>query len=94
MNGSEKDPQLTLLQEPQEKESVPEEMPLGFSGGEQLRSVRKLKGLSLQEVSDVLMVRKLYLSAIEEERMKDLPEAVYAKGVYQGIRPAAGTRPG
>lgn len=48
--------------------------------GEILAEVRKSKNISLEEVSEVTKIRKVFLQAIEESNYSELPETVYSCG--------------
>ena len=61
--------------------------------GEHLRRVREEQGLSLRDISNVTMVSRVYIEAIEEERMRDLPEAVYTRGFIRAYAQALGLDP-
>jgi len=47
--------------------------------GQDLRSLREGRGLSVRDVHDILRINPLFLSAIEEGRFDLLPEPVYAR---------------
>lgn len=48
--------------------------------GDVLREARETRGLSLDNVSEELMIRRFYLEALEMNAFHDLPERVYAIG--------------
>ncbi|MEQ9813594.1 MAG: DUF4115 domain-containing protein [Azospirillaceae bacterium] len=52
---------------------------------EELRQAREDTGLSLRELSEVLRIRYVYLSAIENGRWEDLPGPVYAIGFIRTV---------
>lgn len=47
--------------------------------GQELKEVRKEKGLSLENVSQKISIKKEYLSALEEGKFELLPKGVYGK---------------
>ena len=48
--------------------------------GDVLREAREGRGLTVEDISDELMIRRFYLEAMEQGNFKDLPERVYATG--------------
>ncbi len=48
--------------------------------GEELRDARLSLGLSIEDVAAQLRIRRVYLVALEEGRLKDLPSPAYAIG--------------
>lgn len=58
--------------------------------GEQLRSARESRGLSLTDVAELTHVRQEYLKALEEGRYGDLPEDVYARNFVRLFAQAVG----
>jgi len=52
---------------------------------EELRQAREDTGLTLRELSEVLRIRYIYLSAIEHGRWEDLPGPVYAIGFIRTV---------
>jgi cytoskeleton protein RodZ len=48
--------------------------------GERLRQAREDKGLTLRQVEEATHIRRVFLQALEEERIADLPGDVYARG--------------
>jgi cytoskeleton protein RodZ len=48
--------------------------------GEVLREAREARSLTVEDISDELMIRRFYLEAMEQGNFKDLPERVYATG--------------
>lgn len=48
--------------------------------GEQLKTRREEKGVSLDEVAQRLRIRRQFLQAMEEERLDDLPGETYFRG--------------
>lgn len=61
--------------------------------GEQLRSARESKGITLDEASKSLKISKKYLEALEEDNFNVFPAQIYARGflknysVYLGLDP-------
>ena len=45
-----------------------------------LRAAREAKGATLPMAEKATRIRQRYLEALEEERIADLPEAVFVKG--------------
>ena len=69
---------------PDETQPVAPEAPREFhssdyslSTGRYLKSVRKLKGLTLQEIADVTKISRRYLEALEAEQYERLPGGAY-----------------
>jgi cytoskeleton protein RodZ len=58
--------------------------------GEELREARLALGLTLEEVAQRLRIRRVYLQALEEGRLGDLPAAVYAVGFLRSYAEALG----
>lgn len=54
--------------------------PPGLPIGEVLRLAREERGLTMDMVSNELMIRRFYLEALENGALHDLPERVYATG--------------
>jgi len=60
-----------------------------------LRMAREATGQSVQEIADILKIRRLYLQAVEDSDWPNLPELVYAQGfvrsyaAYLGLDGAA-----
>jgi len=50
------------------------------SAGQALKVVREERGQSVEEVADMLKIRRIYLQAIEDSDWPNLPELVYAQG--------------
>ncbi|MBY0337834.1 MAG: DUF4115 domain-containing protein, partial [Acetobacteraceae bacterium] len=48
--------------------------------GEELREARQALGWSVEDASAQLRIRRVYLAALEEGRVRDLPSAAYAIG--------------
>src|SRR4051812_49760401 len=48
--------------------------------GEELRDARMALGLSIEDISAALRIRRVYLAALEEGRVRDLPAPAYAVG--------------
>jgi len=58
--------------------------------GEELRNAREASGLSIQDMSQALRIRRVYLVALEEGRMRDLPSPAYAWGFVRNYANALG----
>ena len=58
--------------------------------GEELRDAREASGLSIQDMSQALRIRRVYLVALEEGRMCDLPSPAYAWGFVRNYANALG----
>ena len=54
--------------------------PLADSPGSYLRHLRLARGLSLDQVARETRIRRALLEILEEERLDDLPAAVYVRG--------------
>ena len=50
---------------------------------DQLKQARIKAGLSVQDVSNALSIRKHYIIALEENRFDEIPSKVYVKGYMQ-----------
>lgn len=50
------------------------------SVGQILRAAREQRGLSVEQIADMLKIRRIYLQAIEDSDWEELPELVYAQG--------------
>ena len=61
--------------------------------GEELRDSRLALGLSVEEMATRLRIRRPYLEALEEGRIKDLPGAAYAVGFVRTYAVALGLDP-
>ena len=61
--------------------------------GEELRDAREASGLSIQDMSQALRIRRVYLLALEEGRMRDLPSPAYAWGFVRNYSNALGLDP-
>ncbi|MBC7236136.1 MAG: helix-turn-helix domain-containing protein [Chloroflexi bacterium] len=48
--------------------------------GKRLREARESKGLTLEQVEKLTHIRRPFLQALEEDRLDDLPDDVYARG--------------
>ena len=48
--------------------------------GAELRDARLALGLSLEDLAQSLRIRRVYLAALEEGRVRDLPAPAYAVG--------------
>jgi len=62
--------------------------------GEELRDARLALGLSIEDVAEQLRIRRVYLVALEEGRVKDLPSPAYAVGFVRNYAGALGLDPG
>jgi len=51
--------------------------------GQQLKKEREAKKISLEKVSEDLKINKKYLSALESERLQDLPAGIYARNYFK-----------
>ncbi|MCS6890859.1 MAG: DUF4115 domain-containing protein [Rhodovarius sp.] len=58
--------------------------------GEELRDARIAAGLTIEDVSERLRIRRVYLLAIEEGRLRDLPSPTYALGFVRNYAAALG----
>ena len=58
--------------------------------GEELRDARIALGLSVEEISVRLRIRRPYLEALEEGRVRDLPGAAYAVGFVRAYATGLG----
>jgi len=60
-----------------------------------LRTAREANGQTIEEIADILKIRRLYLQAVEDSDWPNLPELVYAQGfvrsyaAYLGLDGAA-----
>ncbi|MBX9748399.1 MAG: DUF4115 domain-containing protein, partial [Roseococcus sp.] len=61
--------------------------------GEELRDARLALGLSIEDVSAQLRIRRVYLVALEEGRVRDLPSPAYAVGFVRNYAGALGLDP-
>jgi cytoskeleton protein RodZ len=61
--------------------------------GEELRDARLALGLSIEDVSTQLRIRRVYLVALEEGRVRDLPSPAYAVGFVRNYAGALGLDP-
>jgi flagellar biosynthesis protein FlhG len=61
--------------------------------GALLRRSRLQRGLDLDEVSRVTRIKPAYLRALEEERFRDLPAAVYVRGFVTAYARCVGLDP-
>lgn len=62
--------------------------------GEELRDARLALGLAIEDVAAQLRIRRVYLVALEEGRVKDLPSAAYAVGFVRNYSGFLGLDPG
>lgn len=58
--------------------------------GAVLRDARLSHGLSLEDVAEILRIRRVYLAALEEGRLRDLPAAAYVIGFVRSYAAALG----
>ncbi|MCO6419206.1 DUF4115 domain-containing protein [Siccirubricoccus sp. KC 17139] len=58
--------------------------------GEELRDARMALGLSVEDLSAALRIRRVYLAALEEGRVRDLPAPAYAVGFVRSYARALG----
>ena len=61
--------------------------------GEELRDARLALGLSIEDVAAQLRIRRVYLVALEEGRVKDMPSPAYAVGFVRNYAGALGLDP-
>ena len=61
--------------------------------GKQLREAREVKSITIESVSNELMIRKVYLEALENGTYKELPERVYATGFVRSYAQFMGLDP-
>lgn len=62
--------------------------------GEELRDARLALGLAIEDVAAQLRIRRVYLVALEEGRVRDLPSAAYAVGFVRNYAGFLGLDPG
>ncbi len=58
--------------------------------GEELRDARVSSGLTVEDMSATLRIRRVYLNALEEGRVRDLPSPAYAVGFVRNYATALG----
>ncbi len=58
--------------------------------GEELRDARMALGLSVDDLAAALRIRRVYLAALEEGRVRDLPAPAYAVGFVRSYARALG----
>nr|WP_302474395.1 helix-turn-helix domain-containing protein [Roseococcus sp. MDT2-1-1] len=58
--------------------------------GDELRAAREVLGTSLEDMSRHLRIRRVYLAALEEGRLKDLPSPAYTIGFVRNYASALG----
>lgn len=66
---------------------------LSVFGGAQLKNIREMKGITLDEISKKTRIRSSYLKAIEEEDFDRLPEEVYIRGFLRSYAGYIGLDP-
>lgn len=64
---------------------------VGFGGA--LRALRESRGMSLQDVADATRVRRVYLAALEEMRLDQLPSRPFTIGYVRAYAQAVGVDP-
>lgn len=57
----------------------------GEVNGQTIRRLREARKMSLAELAELTKIRKLYLSAIEEQDVENLPSGVYLRGFLTQI---------
>ncbi len=60
--------------------------------GAQLRSARTKKGISLEDVATKTLIQPRFITAIEEGKIEELPEALYVRGFIRRIAEAIGIK--
>lgn len=55
-----------------------------------LKQIRKQKGIGIEQIAAKILVRSVFLNALEEGRFEDLPEAVYIQGFIRRYGDAIG----
>lgn len=60
--------------------------------GAQLRSARTKKGISLEDVATKTLIQPRFVTAIEEGKIEELPEALYVRGFIRRIAEAIGIK--
>jgi len=73
-------PEQTNMEQTDEETSAELNQQIRNRLAQQLRSARKQKGLTIEEASSQLKIRKAYIQALEDNDWKALPEEVYALG--------------
>jgi cytoskeleton protein RodZ len=58
--------------------------------GDELREARETLGYALEDMAKHLRIRRVYLQALEEGRLRDLPSAAYAIGFVRNYAGALG----
>jgi cytoskeleton protein RodZ len=58
--------------------------------GDQLREAREGLGLTLEDIAENLRIRQVYLAALEEGRLRELPAPAYATGFVRSYARALG----
>ena len=77
-------PVITTLEAPSSPPSTAPRLVEYQSTGEILQSARLQQGLSLDDIALQTFIKKNYLEALEEDRLEDLPAAVYSCGYIRG----------
>jgi cytoskeletal protein RodZ len=65
-----------------------ESIDLSISSGRYLESVRRLKGITLEEVSEKTKIKIRYLRALEEEEYDSLPPGAYRRYILKALAEA------
>ena len=66
---------------------------LPISSGQYLVSVRNLRGVSLEEISNGTKIKVKYLKALEEEDYESLPRGAYRRYILKALALAIGLDP-
>jgi cytoskeletal protein RodZ len=61
---------------------------LSISSGHYLESVRKLKGISLEEISEKTKIKIRYFEALEQEDYESLPAGAYQRYILKALAQA------
>jgi len=61
--------------------------------GEQLRQAREARGLSIREVEQATRIRQVFVLALEEDRLQDLPDPAYVRGFVRNYARFVGLDP-
>ena len=63
---------------------------LTFSASGDLMTLRKRRGVSLEQISELTKIKVSWLKAIEEGRWNELPEGIYRKSYIRQYARATG----